>query len=251
MNTLLMKRLVAASALGMLAMAAQAQPDPFPLPPKDWPSPVMDMQPFTFLQLDRLEYRSQSGRDLRVWDAQAWFGGDLDKLWLKTEGGNEVGGKTEEADLQALYARRIAPFWHVQAGVRRDWRSGVGRNSAVVGIQGLAPYWFEVQAMLFADRKGVSGRLELENDLLLTQRLILQPQLEAQFSGYTDRDRGIGSGIEQVELGLRLRYEIRREFAPYIGVNWARKFGDTASIARSRGEDTGATSLVVGLRVWY
>lgn len=251
MNRIVLRRLLALIAAGLACSAALGQDDPFPLPPRDWPSPVMDTQPFTYLLLDRLEYRSQPGANLRVWDAQAWFGGDWNKLWLKTEGENEVGGRTEDAELQALYARRISPFWYLQAGIRGDRRSGAWRNSAVVGVQGLAPYWFEVEAMLFADGKGVSARVEAETDLLLTQRLILQPRLETQFSGYTDRDRGIGSGFQNLELGLRLRYEIRREFAPYIGVDWTRTLGETARIARSRGEDTSTTSIVVGIRSWY
>ena len=243
--------LITSIALSTASSAALAQQDPFPLPSKDWPSPVMDRQPFTFLLLDRFEYRSQAGSNLRVWDAQGWLGGDLNKFWFKTEGEDEAGGRTEQADAQLLYARRIAPFWHVQAGVRRDWRSEKGRNSAVLGLQGIAPYWFNIEAMLFGDRQGVSGRVELENDLLLSQRLILQPSFETRFSGYSDRERGIRSGIQDVELGLRLRYEIRRELAPYIGINWTRSVGGTASLARSRGDDTSVTSVLVGVRVWY
>ena len=250
MRTLHKSGFAAAIVLGVMG-SALAQQQPFPLPPKDWPPPAMDMQPFTFLVADRLEYRSQSGPDLLVWDAQGWVGGDRDKFWLKTEGETEAGGRTERAEAQLLYARRIAPFWHVQAGFRRDSRLGIGRNSAVLGLQGLAPYWFSVEAMLFGDRRGLSGRLEFETDLRMTQRLILQPRFETQFAGYTDRERGSGSGIEEVEVGLRLRYEVRREFAPYIGVDWARSVGETASLARSRGESTRATSVVLGVRVWY
>lgn len=250
MRCLQTTRFLVALALCVSGPAALAQADPYPLPPKSWQNPVMDRQPFTFLLLDRLEYRARSGRDQRVWDAQAWVGGDLNKLWLKTEGENEVGGGAE-GDLQALYARRILPFWHLQAGVRHERRSGISRNSAVVGLQGLAPGFFDLEAMLFGDRKGISGRFEAEVDLLLTQRLILQPRFETGFSGYRDRERAIGRGIEDVELGVRLRYEIRREFAPYIGINWSRTVGSTASLARSRGEDTRATSLVVGIRAWY
>lgn len=243
-------RFLAVIAFALAGSAAVAQHDPFPLPPKEWPAPVMDTQPFTLLLLDRLEYHAQPGPGVRVWDAQAWVGGDLNKAWFKTEGESEAGGSTDW-EVQALYARRIAPFWHLQAGVRSDRRSGRTRNAVALGVQGLAPYWFDVEATLFADRKGISGQAEVETDLLLTQRLILQPRFETQFSGYTERARGIGRGIEQVELGLRLRYEIRREFAPYVGINWTRKVGTTASIARSQGEDTRTTSVVVGIRAWY
>lgn len=231
--------------------AALAQQDAFPLPPKDWPSPVEDDKRVAFVLLDRLEYRRQAGPNLRVWDAQGWAGDNLSKFWFKTEGENEAGGGTERAEVQALYARRISPFWHLQAGMRRDARSGIWRNSAVLGVQGLAPYWFDVEAMLFAESRGIAGRLELETDWLITQRAILQPRFETQFAGYTDRDRGMGKGVEHVELGLRLRYEVRREFAPYVGVTWSRKLGETADLARVRGEDVRASSVVVGVRVWY
>lgn len=230
---------------------AQVQPDPFPLPPKEWPAPVKDQQQFTFLLVDRLEYRAQPGPNLRNWDAQGWFGGDRDKFWFKTEGENEAGRGTQRAELQLLYARRISPFWHAQAGVRREGRPGSWSNAGVVGIQGLAPYWFDIEAMLFAERNGVSARLEAETDLQLTQRLLLQPRFETQVSGFTDRERGMGSGLQHVEVGLRLRYEIRREFAPYIGVVWSRKFGETANIARSEGEKVRTPGIVAGVRVWY
>lgn len=251
MKSLLAIRAATAVALGLVAAGASAQADPFPLPPRDWPQPVMDKQVFSYLLLDRLEYRSQSGPNLREWDAQGWIGGDRNRFWFKTEGESEVGGRTERAEVQALYARRIAPFWHLQAGVRRDARSGIARNTAVFGVQGLAPYWFDVEAMAFAERRGVSGRVELETDVLLGQRLILQPRFETQFAGFSDPERGVGRGIEQVELGLRLRYEIRREFAPYVGVTWSRKLGETADLARGRGEDARTTSVVFGVRAWY
>lgn len=243
--------LAAAFALGTALSPALAQQDSFPLPPRDWPPPAADQQSFVFVVADRLEYRSQPGPNLLVWDAQGWVGGDRDKLWIKTEGETEAGGPTERAEAQLLYARMIAPFWYAQAGVRRDQRSGMGRNSAVVGLQGIAPYWLNVEAMLFGDRRGLSGRVELETDLRLAQRLLLQPRFETQFAGYTDRERGTGSGIQGVELGLRLRYEIRREFAPYIGIDLERSVGGTADAARSRGERTSVTSFVAGVRVWY
>lgn len=239
-----------ALALFLLAAPAFAQQDPFPLPPREWPEPVMDTQRFTFLLLDRIEYRWQKGDDARTWDAQAWFGGDFNKLWLKSEGA-QVAGDTEEAEVQALYARRIAPFWHLQAGVRQEARPKPAQNYGVLAVQGLAPYWFQVEASAFLRSGEISGRLEAEYDQLLTQRLILQPRIETNFSASAEPARGVGSGINDVELGLRLRYEIRRELAPYVGVNWTRKVGDTADLARSRGEDASATSIVLGLRVWY
>lgn len=258
MNTPNTIRLLAALALAAAGSAAQAQlqqaqepVDPFPLPPKQWPQPVNDQQKFSFLLIDRLEYGAQPGPNVRNWDAQGWVGGDLNKFWLKTEGEDEPGRGLERAELQLLYARRVSPFWHAQAGIRREGRPGNWANAAVLGVQGLAPYWFETEAMLFFERKGVAARLEFETDLLVTQRLILQPRFETQLSGFTDRERGMGSGLQHVELGMRLRYEIRREFAPYVGIVWTRRFGQTASIARDEGNAVRGTGVVVGLRVWY
>lgn len=228
----------------------QERVDPFPLPPREWPSPVMDTERFAFLLLDRLEYRAQKGADARVWDIQSWFGGDYNKLWLKSEG-TRAEGRTEEADLQVLYARRVSPYWHVQGGVRSETRPSPRQNYGVLAIQGLAPYWFNVEASAFFRGGDVSGRLEAEYDQLLTQKLVLQPRIETNFSAVAEPARGAGKGLNDIEVGLRLRYEIRREFAPYIGVVWTRKLGDTADLARSRGEDATGRAIVAGLRVWY
>lgn len=231
-------------ALGLMlaigtSIANAQQVDPYPLPPKEWPAPVMDSEPTTFLLLDRLEYRSQSGNDAAAWHAQGWWGGYTNKLWLKTEGEGDVRGPTERADVEALYARRISTYWHLQAGVRHEARPQPSRNTGVIAIEGLAPYWFEVNASAFIGN-GLAGRLEAEYDQLLTQRWILQPRAELNFSGSADEDRGVRSGMNEVELGLRLRYEIRREFAPYVGVNWTRRIGAGSE-----------TSLLLGLRAWY
>ena len=238
-------------ALSLLASVAHAQQDPYPLPPKEWPKPVMDTEPHPMLLLDLLEYRSRAGKDAWVWEGEAWFGGDYNKLWIKSEGESEIRGSTASADLQALYARRIAPFWYLQAGVRQEMRPRPVRNQGVLAVQGLAPYWFNVQASAFIGDGGLSGRLEAEYDQLLTQRLILQPRVETNFAGSSNAARGVGSGINDVELGLRLRYEIRREFAPYVGVTWTRKVGDTADLARQQGHDVKDTAIVLGLRAWY
>lgn len=238
-------------ALLLLATSAYAQQDPFPLPPKEWPSPVADTQPFTFLYADRLEYRVQPGKDLTLWDLQGWVGGDYNKFWFKTEGETETSGRTEQGEFQALYARRISPFWHLQAGIRQEWRPQPARNFAVIAAQGLAPYWFSVEAMAFMRAGQLSGRVEAENDLLLTQRLILQPRAELVFASSGDRERGVGRGLNHIELGLRLRYEIRREFAPYIGINWTRRLGETADFTRAQGRDVSEPAFVAGVRIWY
>jgi copper resistance protein B len=207
---------------------------------------------FLFFQADRFEYRAQDGDDSLKWDAQGWVGGDYEKLWLKTEGEKRIGGKIEDAEAQLLYSRLLTDFFDVQAGVRYDPEPHPRRGYAVLGVQGLAPYYFETDAALFLSNEGeLSARFVAEYELLLTQRLILQPALELNLSAEEVKERGIGSGVNDIELGLRLRYEIRREFAPYIGVNWERKLGQTADIARHDGEDTEIPSLVAGIRFWF
>lgn len=246
-------RALLVAVLGMLAaFTAQAQQDSFPLPPKAWAPPVMDQQIFSYLLVDRLETQSRKGEDLRVWEAQGWVGGDYEKLWLKAEGERTAGGRTEEANVEALYARLISPFWYLQAGVRYEDRPSPSRTSLAFGVQGLAPYWFDLDATAYVNQKGkFSARLEAEYDLLLTQRLVLQPSAGTAFAGSAEDERGVGRGFNSVEIGLRLRYEIRRQFAPYIGVTWSRKLGDTAELARSAGEDPTGKAVVAGLRIWF
>lgn len=225
-------------AIASGSTAAQ-QLDPYPLPPKEWPAPVMDMEPTTYLLLDRLEYRARSGPDAWAWEAQGWWGGYTNKLWLKSEGEGEASGPSERADMQALYARRISPYWHAQAGLRQEARPRPSRTTGVIALEGLAPYWFEVNASAFIGN-GLSGRIEAAYDQLLTQRWILQPRAELSFSGSADQARGVRSGMNEAELGLRLRYEIRRELAPYVGIGWTRRVGEKTD-----------TALVLGLRAWY
>lgn len=211
-------------------------------------------EPLQYLVLaDRLEYQTNEGDALFLWDAQGWLGGDYNKLWVKTEGEYLFGGnRFEEAETQALYSRAIARYWDVQAGVRQDFKPDPSRTYGVIGLQGLAPYWFEVDSAFFVSDKGdVTARIEAEYDLLFTQRLILQPRAELNFAFQDVEELGIGSGLSTAELGLRLRYEIRRELAPYIGVSWTRSIGNTADFARSDGEDPGKLSFVAGIRLWF
>lgn len=246
-----MKEVVVGWMLALGAGAAGAQQvDPYPLPPKDWPAPVMDSEPLTFLLLDRLEYRAKPRTDAWAWEAQGWWGGYTHKLWFKTEGEGGIRGPAERGDVQALYARRISPYWHAQVGVRQDARPEPSRTTGVLALEGLAPYWFEIDASAFLGN-GLSGRLEAQFDQLLTQRWILQPRIETSFAGSSDPARGIGSGVTDLELGLRLRYEIRRELAPYVGVSWTRQFGGTAGFARAAGHDPSETAWVLGVRLWY
>jgi copper resistance protein B len=207
---------------------------------------------FSQLMIDRLEYRAQKGADGYAWEGEGWIGGDINRLAIKSEGEGEVGGPLESAELQALYSRAIDPWWNLVAGVRQDFRPQPQRTYATIGIEGLAPYWFEVEAQAFLSDKGDAHlRVEGSYDQRITQRLVLQPAAEVNIAAQDVPEIGIGSGLSSVELGLRLRYEFAREFAPYIGVNWERSFGDTARYARAAGEGASATSLVMGIRFWF
>lgn len=204
-----------------------------------------------WVMVDQLELRNTDGPDPTKLDAQAWIGHDLHKLWLKTEV-DRHDGETESAEVQALLSRAIAPFWDIQAGIRHDSKPSPTRNWGVIGIQGLAPYYFETEATLFVGDSGrTAARFTAEYDLLFTQKLILAPTVELNLYGQNDPETGAGSGLSDVEAGLRLRYEIRREFAPYVGINWNKKFGNTAGFARANGEAVQDTQWVVGLRAWF
>lgn len=203
--------------------------------------------------LERLEARipTEGGEDGYVWDAEAWYGGDLDKLWLKTEGEGEFSGPLDDAEIQALYSRAIGPFFDLQAGVRLDVEPET-RTHAVVGVKGLAPYMIHLDAAAFlSDRGDLTARIEAEYDQKITQSLILQPRAELDLSAQDIPEREIGAGLTKLETGLRLRYEILREFAPYIGVEYEAKLGETADIARAIGNDPDGFKLLVGLRAWF
>lgn len=205
----------------------------------------------TKVMIDQLEVRNaDQGKNPLAWDAQAWIGQDLNKLWLKTEG-SRVGSKTEDAEVQALYSHAIAPFWDVQTGVRKDIKPA-SRTWAAVGVKGLSPYEFDVDAALFAGDQGrTAARLKGEYEIMLTQKTILSPEAEINLYGKDDPEAGIGSGLSDASAGLRLRHEFKREFAPYIGVNWSKKFGGTAEQARQSGEKTSDTQFVAGVRLWF
>jgi copper resistance protein B len=202
--------------------------------------------------LDRLEYRAANGRDGYAWDAQGWYGGDIHKLWLKSEGEGAFGETLEHGEVQALWSRAIDPWFDLQLGLRHDFGHGPDRSYLALGVQGLAPYWFEVDAAAFVSDKGdVSARVEAEYDLRLTQKLILQPAAEVEFSLSDVPELGIGSGLSSAEAGLRLRYEFSPQVAPYIGVEYERGLGDTARFRRAAGEEAGGWSLLAGLRAWF
>lgn len=223
-------------------------------------SPVEDSPIRGFFLVDQLERTTtrytggDEADDALRFNTAGWIGGDYNRLWLYTEGTKPDNGKLEDADVQVLYGRLVAPFWDLQAGIRyfKAREDVPSRNSAVLGVQGLAPYRFGVQAATFVSERGdVSARAEIEYELLLTQRWILQPRFATNVALQEVEEQGVGSGLNDLELGLRLRYEIKREFAPYIGVSWHDRYGGTARFARERGEDVGAWSLVAGLRLWF
>jgi len=201
--------------------------------------------------IDQFEAVIGKGQNGYAWNAQAWYGGDIDRLWLKTEGEGRFGESPETAEIQALWSRAINPWFNLQAGVRHDFRPVPHRTYATLGLQGLAPYWFEVDSALFLSNKGdLTARLELEYDQRLTQKLIVQPEVELNLAAQNVPELGIGSGLSTAELGLRLRYHFVPEFAPYVGVKYERAFGDTADFRRVQGDKTSGWNFLIGIRSW-
>lgn len=207
----------------------------------------------SYVEGERFEYQSNGGDPVFLWDAQGFYGGDINKFWVKTEGEYDFSAdEFEEAEVQALFTRAVGSFWDLQAGVRHDFAPFEDRTYGVLGVQGLAPYLFEIDAAAFVSGHGdVTARIEAEYEFLLTQRLILQPRAELNFAFQDIAALETGAGLSTAEAGLRLRYEIRREFAPYIGVSWMRSVGDTADYVRAAGEDPSSVSFVAGLRFWF
>lgn len=198
------------------------------------------------------ELQIRDGENGYRWAGEAWIGGDLDRLVIRTQGEGSDRSGVEAAEVQALYSRAVSPYFDLQAGLRQDLQSGPKRTYATIGFEGVAPYWFDTSGALFLSNKGeLLARLEGAYDLRLTQRWILQPRVEANLSSGDIPDLELGPGVTNIELGLRLRYEIKREFAPYVGISFDRQFGGTADYARAAGKDVSATSFVIGLRTWF
>jgi copper resistance protein B len=249
-----MKRILAIASLTVSgsALAQHVPPDApqNPLPHQSYEQMVEmmrmdDTERYGRVTVDQLEWQNADHADV-AWDVQAYYGGDYDKLWLKTEGVHEQ--HEDEVRVEALWNRIVTAWWSAQAGVRQDFGDAPSRTWLALGIEGLAPQWFDVEATIYVGEEGRTAfRADVSYDLLLSQRLVLQPQIEADVYGKDDPERGIGSGLSDIEAGLRLRYEIRREFAPYVGVHWVRRFGETADFA---GDDS-ETRLVAGVRVWF
>jgi copper resistance protein B len=195
------------------------------------------------------EYRSGGGYG---WESEGWYGGDINRFWFKTEGEGEFGDAPESAEIQGLYSHAIGPYWNVQGGLRYDFKPDPSRVYATVQLEGLAPSFFDLEGALFLSNKGeVMARAGGWYDQRITQRLIFQPRFEVDFAAQNSRDIGVGAGLSEAEIGARLRYDIRREFAPYIGVQYSRAFGRTARYRRDEGEDVGGFQLLAGVRTWF
>ena len=224
---------------------------------KGWPSPVSDNETFSYLLFDPLEYRRDKEGDVLRWDILGWMGGDKQRFWFKSEGNHTFASKTtNQGDLQMLYGRLIAPFYDLQIGLRYDQRWGAVRYNSraffALGLQGLAPGRFSVEPALFISQEGnVSARFTASYDSQITQRLILQPRFEISGAATELKALGYVAGLNEVEFGLRLRYEIRREFAPYIGFSVSYTQGSSDSIGGKAGGGAWQFSPVVGVRAWF
>ena len=201
---------------------------------------------------DRLEIQFADGEETGVWDVQGWYGGDRDKLFIKSEGEYAFAeDDIEDGEIQLLWSRAISAFWDVQAGARYDFEPQ-GRTHLVVGVQGLAPYKFEIDTAVFLSTEGdLTARAEAEYEALLTQRLVLQPRVEIELSAQDIPAFETGAGVSGLNAGARLRYEITPAFAPYVGVEWQTALGDTRNIIRSDGGDPDRVVAVAGIRTWF
>jgi copper resistance protein B len=209
-----------------------------------------DAASFGMVKLDQLEWSRVAGEGSTALEADAWYGKDYNKIWLKAEG--EIAGGDYDGRTELLWDHALTRWFNLQSGVRQDFGAGSARSWLAVGVQGLAPYWIEVEAAAYVGDAGrVALRLTAEYDWLLTQRLILQPEIDVDIYGEDDRENRIGAGVAETELSLRLRYEVQREFAPYIGVVWSRRHGDTAAFERAAGDDPDVLYFSLGLRAWF
>lgn len=207
---------------------------------------------YSLVMIDLLEVGFQKGRESYRFEGEAFTGDNINRFGIKFEGEGGFSERIDDLELQALYSRAIAPYWNLQAGVRYDIKPDPSRTYLVAGVEGIAPYWFKVNAATFLSNKGeVRARLEASYDQRITQSLILQPRIEANLAFQDIRAIGVGAGLTDFEAGLRLRYEIKQEVAPYIGVEWSKKTGATARFSRLAGDDPDTISLVAGIRIWF
>ncbi|MCJ2180997.1 copper resistance protein B [Novosphingobium album (ex Hu et al. 2023)] len=204
------------------------------------------------LLVDEFEYRAVDGKDGYGWKAQGWYGDDYDKVAVTSEGAGVFGEAAERIESSLLWRHAVNPWFNLETGVRHDWRPDPQRTYGVIGLQGLAPYWFEVEAQLLVSNKGdVHPRIGASYDQRITQALILEPEAELNLALQDVPELGIGAGLERAEFGARLRYEVKPGFGPYIGVHWEGSFGGTADRARLVGEKRSQVAAVAGLRAWF
>ncbi|WP_263260556.1 copper resistance protein B [Pseudomonas sp. RIT-PI-S] len=245
---------------GSMAAPAPAGPPPLPAPtaaeraaafPDVSGHALHDSDLRAYWLFDRLEYQKADEGTALAWDAEGWVGGDTDRLWLRSQG-ERTNGHTENAELQALYGHAVSPWWTLLGGVRQDFKPESPQTWAAFGVQGEPLADLDTEATLYLGENHQSSlRLEGEYDLAITNSLVLQPRMEANFFTRNDPVRQQGAGLSTLEAGLRLRYEIIPEVAPYIGVNWTKSYGRTADYARDEGDDVEEGRLVVGVRLWY
>lgn len=254
--------LITAAVVGIATTAhAQMQMPVVQMPDKSAPTaapqpammpPVMDNQLFAHALLDQFEGRVGGRNSEFRWDGQAWVGSDLNKFWVKSEGIVLGNGRVEGGRHEFLYDRAVTPYFNLQAGLRSDLDSRTTRNWAAFGFQGLLPYFFDLEATGYMSDQGhLAARIQASYDLLITQRLILQPEAELNFYSKADPGRGVGTGLSDIDAGVRLRYEISRKFAPYLGVAYEGKFGPTADLARREGETAQGVRFDFGIRSWF
>jgi len=245
---------IIALAAALLPTVAAAQTPAVPSAPGLEPGtmqPVMDQGIYAHAIFNQLEARWNGSNTEFRWEGQGWAGTDYDKLWIKSEGTLSKGAVDDGQD-QFLYSRAITTYFDLQGGLRSDIDSRPTRNWAAFGIQGLAPYFFDLEVTGFVSGEGhLAAKLEASYDVLMTQRLILQPQIELNVYSKADPARLVGAGFSDIDTGLRLRYEFSRKFAPYLGVVYQGKFGQTAIFARQAGESTGDFRFVFGIRAWF
>lgn len=225
--------------------------------PKDWPSPVDDRKRNTFVRVDVLEYRPKPSESDYRWDVEGWHGGDFNKLWFKSEGERNTALKADyDIDAQVLYGRFLRKYYDFQIGLRAETQTYRGRNvtraHAVIGVEGLVPYKYEVETALFVSQNGdVSGRFSLTKDYLVTQRWVVQSRFETSIAAQRVERFTTGRGLNNIEYGLRLRYDISRKFSPYAGISFDRSFFGTAGLVRQEGGDASQIRFVAGVRMWH
>jgi copper resistance protein B len=210
-----------------------------------------------YILFEELEYGFNNGANPLSWDSTSWVGGDWNRVWFKTEGEVSTVEREVEGEAQLLYSRLTAPFLELQVGVRGDLvaaegQATDGRGHLVLGLDALAPFWFEIESAVFISQRGdVSFRLRTTYDLYITQRLVARPSLEVNVAVQAVPEFGVGAGFNDLQLGLRVGYQIVRELMPYIGVQWNRAFAETADLRRDAGGRASDVQGVAGLSFWF